>query len=342
MMKRFASFRSSLAPLALGIAACFAELHEARAEEPDSATAQALFSSARKLADAGKFAAACPKFEESERIEPAIGTEFHLAKCWEQIGRNASAWAMFLRVSSQARAQNQLDRAELAAARARALEAKLARLKIEVRAKAPGLEVFRDGHELGSASFGEAVPLDPGEYEVSARAPGYEPFSTHVRLSDVSGVVTVEIPALVPRGPTTSPAQTQDTKPITAAHGSSEQETSPPEVAEATVPEPTSSLKPLGFVLGGVGLVSLGVGVGFALDFKHVCPNRAACQGDALSRAKTDRVLAYSGWAFGGAALAAGAILLLQAPARAPARTGWLFTPLCAPRACGASLSKDF
>src|SRR5678816_498104 len=88
--------------------ACFASLVSfgapTLAQERDPAGAQALFDQARELTRQGRFAEACPKLQESNRLDPGIGTQFHLADCYEQSGRIASAWAAFLEVASQARA----------------------------------------------------------------------------------------------------------------------------------------------------------------------------------------------------------------------------------------------
>src|SRR5688572_17830814 len=62
----------------------------------DSATARALFAEGRKLMGEKKYEDACPKFEESLRLDHGMGTQFNLAFCWEQLGRTASAWATFL------------------------------------------------------------------------------------------------------------------------------------------------------------------------------------------------------------------------------------------------------
>src|SRR6476619_3478469 len=59
----------------------------------DKALAESLFDAGRQLMQAGDFQQACPKFAESQRQDPSPGTLINLAKCYEGLGRTASAWA---------------------------------------------------------------------------------------------------------------------------------------------------------------------------------------------------------------------------------------------------------
>ena len=61
----------------------------------------------RKLATDGKFAEACPKFEQSLAIDSGLGTKFNLADCWEHLGRLASAKSMFDDVANHAHESGQ-------------------------------------------------------------------------------------------------------------------------------------------------------------------------------------------------------------------------------------------
>src|SRR2546421_315839 len=79
---------------ALSIAA-FEGPARADASLADKAAAQTLFDEGRKLMAAGKYAEACPKLAESQKLDPGVGTQFHLADCYEKIGQTASAWAGF-------------------------------------------------------------------------------------------------------------------------------------------------------------------------------------------------------------------------------------------------------
>ena len=68
--------------------------------QSDSAAARALFAEGRNLMADERYAEACPKFEESLRLDHGMGTQFNLAHCWEKLGRTASAWSMARRNAS--------------------------------------------------------------------------------------------------------------------------------------------------------------------------------------------------------------------------------------------------
>src|SRR5258706_16461934 len=77
--------------LALALAASSARGGDAQ----QRAAAQVLFDQGKALVDRGKFAEACPKFQESLRLDKGIGTMLWLADCFDNNGQTASAWVQF-------------------------------------------------------------------------------------------------------------------------------------------------------------------------------------------------------------------------------------------------------
>jgi len=136
-----------------------------------TAAAEQLFAEARALVAAGDIAKACPKFEASMRLDPALGTRLNLADCYEREGKWTSAWAAFKAAADVARGAKD-DRADMAAERAHTLESRLPRLVIRVAERPAGLVVKRDGRVVDPALFGSPVFVDPGSTRIVAMAPG--------------------------------------------------------------------------------------------------------------------------------------------------------------------------
>jgi hypothetical protein len=163
----------------------------------EKAAAQALFEDGLQLMGAKRYAEACPKLEESERLDPALGTRFRLSECDEAIGRLASAWAGFLEVADLAHAAGQTDRETVARARAAAIEPKLSRVKVEVvQPDTPGLEVAHGSVIVGRGQWGTAVPIDPGTYSITATAPSKKPWRGSVTIAEDGSTATLLVPAL--------------------------------------------------------------------------------------------------------------------------------------------------
>jgi hypothetical protein len=255
----------------------------ARAQERDPAAAQALFDQARQLARQGRYNEACPKLVESNRLDPGIGTQFHLADCYEHSGRIASAWATFLDVASQARASGQSDREKAAQKRAERLEPRLPRLELNVAAaaRAPGLEVRRNGVLIGAAQWGTPVPVDPGEIEIVATAPDRRPLTQTLRLEE-GKTASFDLPPL---------ALAEGKREATAsAERRSEQPSTAEPVGAAAAPhhdtEPErAGTSPWVFALAGLGAVGVGVGATFGMMARSTYEDsKEDCQPDAPNR----------------------------------------------------------
>src|SRR5688572_19445665 len=150
----------------------FARIAEAQPSGTDIATAQALFDEGKKLMADGKYGDACPKLMESQRLDPGGGTLLAIALCHEGEGKTATAWADFNIALTEARKDKRTERENAAVEHIKTLEAKLTRVRVVVTKKVDGLEVRRDGTLLGAAQWGTPLPVDPGDHEFEAKAPG--------------------------------------------------------------------------------------------------------------------------------------------------------------------------
>jgi serine/threonine-protein kinase len=147
----------------------------------------------------GKYGAACAKFDESLRIQRGIGALYNAAGCYEKLGHTAKAWRGFRDAASAAAASGDAERAAAAQERADALEPTLMRLNITVSAGVrtiSGLELSRDGNPVPREEWGVAAPVDPGNYRVSATAPGRRGWSSVVVVREPGKVVEVSVPEL--------------------------------------------------------------------------------------------------------------------------------------------------
>jgi hypothetical protein len=229
----------------------------AQASVQDSAVAQSLYDQGRKLAAQNNYAEACPKLEESQRLDPTAVTQFWLADCYEHVGRTASAWSSFLDLAATARRNGgpkAEEREKVAKDRANAIAPKLTQLVISVPdgVKVPGLVIKRDGEAVHSGQWGSPVPVDPGNHTIEATAPGKR---TWTKTQDVAGVgqtVSIQVDPL------------SDT-PVEVAAPAPGGAQPPVNVPPKTEPARSSPLKTAGLVVGAVGIVGLGVGTVFGV-----------------------------------------------------------------------------
>ena len=169
----------------------------------EDAAAQALFDEGRRLMEQGDYAAACPKLESSQKLDPGAGTLLNLATCYEKNGQTASAWVTY-QDAATASADRHPDWADRARARVAALAPGLSRLTVSVPTKVDGLEIKRDGSVLDDAAWGTAIPIDPGKHVIEASAPGRAPFRRVVVVAAGGAKETVVV--TLDAGPAGGPA----------------------------------------------------------------------------------------------------------------------------------------
>jgi serine/threonine-protein kinase len=257
----------------------------------DHAAAEALFQEGKRLAAAGDFEHACPKFAESQRLDAGAGTLLNLGDCYEKIGKIASAWGAFTDAELTARNAGDTARRTEAARRAEALAPRLSRIAIVVppTTRVPGIEIRRDGAIVGEGQWGSALPVDPGQHTIEVMAPGRKPWSTVMRVDAPGAVAKVEIPPLDP--------------------GTGE-------AGAAT----WSAQRTIGLVIGAAGLVGIGVGSAFTVkmvsknnDSLAYCPTdptKCYAQGVDLRNQAFDAAHIATGTFVAGAALLAGGVVV--------------------------------
>ena len=121
----------------------------AAAQAASDAMAETLYNNALDLMETGKNAEACPLLEQSQEIDPAVGTLLYLGLCYERTGRTASAWATYRAAGEAGRRGNQAERSKIALENASRIEPSLSRITIVMPQASSG--------EIGRASCRERV-----------------------------------------------------------------------------------------------------------------------------------------------------------------------------------------
>jgi hypothetical protein len=304
----------------------------------DKAAAEALFDEAKTLLKNGDAAAACPKFAESQRLDPGVGTLLYLGSCYERIDRLASAWATFREAAALAHGAAQGEREKTAISKADAIEPLVPRLAVDVAAPVPGLRVSTDGKAMADAVWGSSIPLDPGAYTIQAEAPGYETVVIKVTIAK-GDRKRITVPALHAVTPAATPVAVT---PLVAA----------PPPAPTTPPSAEAGWHPMkiaGVSLAGVGLAGVIVGAVFgvrafslAASVTEACPSGPCSPAvkDDADASRTSGNVSTVAFVVGTLFVATGAVLFLTAPKRAP-RSAYL-APLVGPSGGGLQLGGTF
>jgi hypothetical protein len=228
--------------------------------EADRVRAAARFGEAKGDMGRGDFASACPKLAESEALDPQVGTLLNLAYCYENVGKTATALSTWMEAASFAAAKKQQGREQFALLRAHWLEPHLLRVTIRV-APQPAYDSIAltvDGAAFERSRWGVPVPMDRGEYEVRAEAPGFANWSSHFSV-DEGHAPTIAVPVLAP----VVPPATQPSSPI-----ASDQHEGPSAAAfrrESVSNGRRPALLSYAIIAGGVGLAALAVGGTFGI-----------------------------------------------------------------------------
>lgn len=295
----------------------------------DDSEAERLFREARKLVDAGDYAAACSKFAESERLEPAPGTLVNLAECEEHTGKVIAAQEHYRLASSGYPKTDK--RHDLAAQKASALDGKLVHLTLRLAPDAPpGVTVRRGDAVVAETELGVSVAVDPGPLAVVVTAPGRVDMRYPLTLHDgetkeVLVVAGEPVPSSDANGPAGAPAG-------------------------GVAASSSSTVRTLGFVVGGVGVAGLALGaisgilaMGKASTVRSHCNTTTyVCDPEGLDAARAGDVLAplsTVGFIAGGVLLTTGLVLVLTVGKK---KEGVSFVPVVGPTFAQAAFVGRF
>jgi hypothetical protein len=271
--------------------------------DDDKAQAVALFEEGLKELKAGNFEKACASLRKSNELHADSGTRGSLARCYEKLGKVASAWKLWVDLSTTAPKNLRGD----AAANAAKLEPRLPKYMFKVAAGTPKLGITIDGVTVDPTPD-VAVPIDAGKYIVEVNAAGYAAWKTaFAAVEGKTAEIKIELTPIKSNEPEPQPQ--------------------PPPITEK--PTPKSSRKTIGFAMLGVGGALAITGTVFGViarsrynDAQDICGGDIdVCNVDRLEEAqdKVDTARSAGNIATitliaGGAALVTGVVLIVTAP----------------------------
>lgn len=287
----------------IGSLAILAMTKRASASPEDAARAEQLYEQAlSSIEKKGDYASACPKFEASQRLDPALGTQFNLADCWEHVGLRAASYRLFAEVSAAARTAGNTKLSGRAQARVAALESKVGRIKVIFASPARLATIKIDTTEVSAADGAAGYVVEPGAHVVEIDAPGKTRWS---KDAEVVATKTVDLAVFLADAVVVAPK------------------------ANDSRTERDPRFRAAGVVLAGVGLVGIGVGTVFGLAAMSKRSEAiAACHDSDPARcqdrdktglwddAKTSGNVSTIAFVAGGALALGGAALWLFAPSR--------------------------
>ncbi|MGH7285288.1 MAG: hypothetical protein ACRELY_27510 [Polyangiaceae bacterium] len=296
-------------------------------DDPRKAQAEAVFGEGLKEHDAQHEDLALAKFEEAYKIYPSPNVLFNIGREQHLLGRSLEAIRNY-----RAALANQLlnpSNADLAKTYIRELQTKLGRVEVTAPRDA---QVLVDGTAQTGAS---PYDVEPGNHKITVVAKNGKKAEKSCLLEagdaigmDVTGELGGDLAPQIENPP-------------------------PPDREHAVIfPPPTGAI-----ILGGLGVVGLGLGVGFGLDAtskhssaanaeaSHPCaqnPSSQACSDlqDTNKSIPTASTISIVSYIAGGALLAGGVVWWIAAPRTKRATMG--ITPALGPKNAGVGIGGTF
>jgi hypothetical protein len=309
-------------------------------EDEDLSKARAKFMQATELEQAGNYPAALQTFREVAQVRMTPQVRYHIALCEEKLGKLVTALGGYELALAEAEALGPEFQKEVMD-RASALRERIPKILIERGDGAKAATIELDGISLGASSIGIEVPIDPGPHSISAKAPGYEPFSS-----------TVEVPEKQIERVSISLVKLKESEsPVIGQNG----------IGQVVVAEPSKPSRLVPYLVGGFGAAALiNAGVFYVLQrgkdnelldlcgSDHVCgedlPYKDRKKADTLNnQLRTYSTITTVSLVAGVVAVGTATVLILTEPKTVKPKTAWFFAPE-APGANvgGISLRRDF
>jgi hypothetical protein len=188
----------------LAIVAALAVSLAAGAAHADKA--DQLFKKGQKLLAEKRYAEACAAFQDSDRLDPAIGAKLNVARCFQAWGKLATARRWYADAEQQA-TRSKDERAGKIHALLEDLDASVPRLTVKAPPDAilTNLTLKLDGVVLEVEALGSPQRVDPGPHEIEYIVDG----TTRTKLVPVdrggSVEVVLDLPTLVRSRPSAEP-----------------------------------------------------------------------------------------------------------------------------------------
>ena len=219
----------------------------AHADNKDKA--ESLFKQGKKLMGEKRYADACEAFEKSYKLDPGLGTQLNIAKCyedWGKIGRAYLAYQAAEKAANEAKDPRTPKIRDLVAG----LEPEVPHLTIKLPKDAPAdLKVTLDSRAV--ETLNEPFVVDPGPHTIEWTFRGAAKKRSKIVAIDRGGESEVSL----------------DVSPAKGGGGEGEigggggdgdmQVDTQPEPARSRAPGRTQRM--LGIALGGAGVVAIGV-----------------------------------------------------------------------------------
>lgn len=294
-------------------------VHSGQISDENRREAAERFKRGVQLQSDGNLDAAVIEFERAYELAPAYQVLFNIAVVYRDKNDRASALRAFERYLSE-------GGSKIDAKKRKDVEIEISKLKdvvatLRVKVNIQGATIFLDDFPVGKSPLSESLLVNVGRHKIEAKKDGFKDDSLlfvlagrdnqtiELKLSEIKKEPVVVAPSPSP----TAPPPTIIIAPPTA--------TAPAESG--------TSLKGIGYTLGTLGIIGIGVGSYFGLSARAdwnkakdlgctdgKCPSKSAQ--DKSKSARDSANLSTLGFGVGGVALIAGVVLFLTSDGDPP------------------------